>query len=302
MRTTMPWSDTSYPAIRRVMGPSRHQLDDEALEDLLVELFPQAVPGDVEDFMRTVQSFGKQVAPLAQRALPGIVQGAVTGATVAGPWGAVAGAIGGGAASLLGGSRSAPGAQPAQPPRLVQPAQPPGVSPPLQEPAVSPPAQVPGIAPAVASPVAGATAPAQLMALLSRPETLQALLSLLMSGAGRGTVQVGSQAVPPPAFANAISELAEEAAEHAAAPAGGIAGYLLDPRGNPRCDIANPAERASLLLADIASVVAEEANEDREIRTRPDDIGLSMAAEAVEESNPLDSYEAALEGRSRYDG
>jgi hypothetical protein len=307
MRTTMRWSDTSYPAVRRVMGPEREHMTDEALEDLLGDLFPEAVPGDVEDFMRSLQTFGKQVAPLAQRALPGVIKGATTGATVAGPWGAVAGAIGGGAASLLGGGGAQSAPRPAPPtPRPPTP-QPPAPGPMALQPAVTPPAPVAepsppapvAAPPAGAAAVAGTAAPAQLLALLSRPETMQALLSMVMAGAGRSAIRVGAQTVPAPAFANAISELAEEAAFAATPGSGAASGYLYDSAGNPRCDVASPAERASLLLADVAAA-ADEAEEPGATADALDDSEWSEADEAFEESDPLDSYEAALEGRQAY--
>jgi hypothetical protein len=302
MRTTMRWSDTSYPAVRRVMGPERERMTDEALEDMLGDLFPEAAPGDVEDFMRSLQTFGKQVAPLAQRALPGVIQGATTGATVAGPWGAVAGAIGGGAAGLLGGS----GAKPA--PRPQPPASPPPVPAPMTpQPAMMPPSPVAepsspapvAAPPASAAAVTATAAPAQLLALLSRPETMLALLSMLMASAGRNTVTVGTQAVPANAFANAISELAEEAAFAATPGSGAASRYLYDPAGNPRCDIASPAERASLLLADVALAATEEAEAFDAAEEAVDDVEWS-ANEAFDDSDPLDSYEAALEGRHAY--
>src|SRR6266540_2416257 len=92
--------DTDYPAIRRVMGAEREYLDDEALETVIADAFGGAEPTEVESFLRSIQGFGKQVAPVAQKVLPGIAQGALTGATVAGPWGAVAGAVGGGVSGL----------------------------------------------------------------------------------------------------------------------------------------------------------------------------------------------------------
>ena len=307
MRTTMRWSDTSYPAVRRVMGPERERMTDEALEDMLGDLFPEAAPGDVEDFMRSVQTFGKQVAPLAQRALPGVIQGATTGATVAGPWGAVAGAIGGGAAGLLGGGGTKPAPRPQPSAPLPQVPAPPVPAPMTPQPAVMPPSPVaePGPAAPVAAPPTGAAAvpataaPAQLLALLSRPETMLALLSMLMASAGRSTVTVGTQAVPANAFANAISELAEEAAFAAMPGSGAASRYLYDPAGNPRCDIASPAERASLLLADVALAAAEEPEAFDAAEEAVDDVEWS-ANEAFDDSDPLDSYEAALEGRHAY--
>ena len=45
-----------------------------------------SLPGDTtEDFMSMLGSVGKAVGPTLQRAAPGIIQGATTGATVGGP-------------------------------------------------------------------------------------------------------------------------------------------------------------------------------------------------------------------------
>lgn len=263
---------TEYPAVRRVMGPTRDRLDDDALEALLVDSFPGAEPEDVEDFMQTLQAFGRQAAPVAQKALPGVIAGATTGAAL-GPWGALVGGVAGGAASLLSGPSAAPG--PAAPPAAAPTPAPAGQAGPAGPPA-----------PASSAPAATA----QLLTLLSRPETMQALLALLMSGSGRSTVQVGQRQVPAGAFANAISETAARLAEAAAAPLDeAITEYLFD-NGQPRGDVANPVERSAMLLSDLAAVAAEEAAEEQE--------GDAPAPlpEIWEEQDPLESYEAALLG------
>lgn len=276
--------DTEYPAVRRVMGPDRDLLDDDALEQRLEDLFPGAAAEDVENFMRTLQSFGRQVAPVAQRALPGVVQGAVQGGTIAGPWGALAGAIGGGVAGALS-DPSRPGAPPAPPAGVAPP--PPGAAPAVSVAAIP--------APGSAGP---APATAQLLALLSRPETLQALLALLMPGAGRSTVQVGAQPVPAAAFANAIAETAAAAADAAGHPLEqSVSEYLFDSLGQPRADLVNPGERAALLLSDLAAVAAQEA----EAEADEDALDEDWAVEdfEAEESDPLEGYEDALRGLVR---
>jgi hypothetical protein len=130
--------------------------------------------------------------------------------------------------------------------------------------------------------------------LLSRPETMQALLSLVMSTAGRGSIPLGSMQVPPAAFANAISELAAQAAE--------VAGvltqdrdwdHLVDALGNLRCDVVNPAERAALLVTDVLAAGADEAD-DEEVAS--DEPLLPAWKSVVYIADPLDSYEAALQG------
>jgi hypothetical protein len=290
---------TDFPAVRRVMGSERHRLDDDALEAILAELFPGSDPEDVEDFMGSLQRFGRQAAPVAQRALPGAISGATQGAAVAGPWGALAGAVGGGAASALSGARpSAPGraAPPARPPSASPTAAAGGTPPPAlaaQQPAVlaEPPPHAAG-QPPPASPVAATAAAAQLLALLSRPETMQALQALLLPGLGRSTVQVGPGEVPPAAFANAIAETAALVAEAAALPLEEPAtDYLFDSEGHARGDIANPSARAALLLSDLAAVAAAEALDDEEEDV--DDFAESVDEEDTA-TDPLDAYEAAL--------
>ena len=260
-------TETDYPAVRRVMGSGRDHLSDEALEHLLERMFPGAEAEYVEDFMRTLQQFGRQAAPIVQKVGPGMAQGALQGGMVAGPWGALAGALGGGAASLLGGGGR--GAAPARAPAPAAPQIPGGLAP------IAPQAPAGGV---------GGAASAQLLTLLSRPETMQALLSLVMAQSGRGTVPVGQHQVPAVAFANAISELASEAALSG----GESSGYWFDPHGAPRCDLASPSARAALLWGDLAEAAeAEAADWDQQE-------GESMDLEEADDA--LASFETALQG------
>jgi hypothetical protein len=293
MYTRSDWeiADTSYPAIRISMDEMHLQLDDEQLEDYLSEVMPGASPEDVENFMRSLQRFGRQVAPVAQRALPGIIQGAAQGGMAAGPWGALAGAIGGGAASLLSGGGRTPQQQPAARPPPARPTMPPPARP------VTAPAAVPATAAAPGTP-----AIQQLLAMLSRPETMQALSALLLSGSGRSTVVVGNRAVPAAAFANAIAEIAAEVAETTSSSfADSLSEYLIDDYGEIRGDIVNPAERARLLLSDLFQVASEEFYDQPEFDD--DDIEeVDMLESWDEEENmmdddALDEYELALAGR-----
>jgi hypothetical protein len=259
--------ETDFPAVRRVMGPERNRLDDDAVEGLLSELFPDADPEDVEDFMGSMQAFGRQAAPVAQRALPGAMQGATQGAAIGGPWGALIGAAGGAAGSLLQGKA-------------------PGASAPA-------PVSLPTAPPAPPVPPGAATNPsAQLLALLSRPETMQALLALMLAGSGRSTVQVGEKAVPAAAFADAIAESAALVAEAAAPLDESVSGYLFDAEGEPRGDIANPGARAAVLLGDLCSVADAEAldGEEDEAYDHPS----TTIYEGGGTQDPIDSYEAAL--------
>ncbi|MDP1913225.1 hypothetical protein [Brevundimonas sp.] len=292
---------TDYPAVRRVMGSQRVRLDDTQLEDLIESMFPESDAGDVEDFMRDLQSLARKVAPLAQRALPGVMKGAASGAAVAGPWGAIAGGLGGGVATLVGGGKAAPARPAGSPPRAAAataaavasaaPAAPAG-------PATTPLSPSPSPAPDAGAGAARPLAAAQLLALLSRPETTQALLAMLMGGTGKPSVAVGARTVPAPAFANAIAELASEtAAAWSGAPRQATSDYLLDDAGDPRGDIYNPSARAALLLSDLADVADSESLDDE----APLPLRGYAAFDSETADDPIDGYEAALEDRSRYD-
>lgn len=250
---------TNYPAVRWVLGAQHRGLDDLEIEDLVVEALPDANPEDVEDFMGALQGFGRQAAPLAKQALPGVIQGAKQGAMVGGPWGAVIGAAGGGAASILGGrgGTAAPGAPPA--------------------------------AAAPSAPAASQQAVGDLLALLSRPETMQAMAALLMAQTGR-MVPVGATQIPALAFANAISETAARIVESAAGPTDDRAGaYLYDSTGAPRCDIANPADRARLILGGLAEQAVQETDGEPS-----DDTPLANDAD------PMQAYLDAVNGRTSH--
>lgn len=267
---------TAYPAVRRVMGSMRRELDDDNIEELLESMFPTTAPEDVENFMRTLQSIGKTVAPIAQRALPGMIQGAVQGGMMGGPWGALAGAVGGGAMSALGaGGGAGTPAPSAGGPRRPTPG--------------NGPRALTGTTSALA-PVGG-DAVAQLLALLSRPETMQALLALLMSRSGRGSVSVGARRVPARAFANALAELAAQVAD-GDSPDDGAVGYLLDSEGEPRCDAADPGARALLLVSDLMRHAATEVPAEDWYE---DDDPFDGWSDDVDD--PLDGYEAGLQGR-----
>ena len=250
--------DTEYPAVRLALRDRGINEDDEQLEQTLLRMFPEADPQEVESFMRGLRNFSRQlapiartVAPLAQRAGQGALKGGLSGLMTAGPWGAVAGALGGGALSLL---------SPPQPsPSAVQPAGPGTASQQVAQPTLTAqPIQPAAPVPAPSSVAAGTSpAVAQLLALLSRPETMQALQALLLGAAGRPTVAVGGRQVPTTAFANAIAELAAEALE--TSERGYAEDYLYADDGSPRCDIANRTEQAALVLADLAVVEANEA-------------------------------------------
>jgi hypothetical protein len=270
-------SDTDYPAVRRVMGEHRLHLDDDALESVLEELFPDSDPAHVESFFGSMQRFGKEVAPIAQRAVPGAVQGAMTGASVGGPYGALAGlAIGATTGALSAPQGPAKPVAPATPtapvPPPIMPAPPPTTMPapppttmpaplpttmpaplPTTMPAPLPttmPAPPPTTAATTPNPPMAAKAAEALLAIITNEATINALQAYLLQTLGRSTVTVGDKQVPPAAFANAIAEFAAIAAENAMATEA-TTDYLYGDSGWPRGDLASPLERAEILLSDL---------------------------------------------------
>lgn len=322
--------NTKFPATMRVLGPFRESLLDEQIEQLLIEAFPGSSPEDVENFARNLQRFGASVGRVAQRALPGVIQGASAGAAL-GPYGALVGALAGGGASLIAGGRQAQ-------PRPVQPApRVPTTAPPAQttlpKPTTRPthtlppktggttPTQIP--ARAMASP-----ATAQLLSLLARPETMQALLSMLMGSAGRGRVAVGRQQIPVQTFANSIAELASQAAQEATQLQDShseffMESYSLNDSDDPRCDAYNPIERAALLVQKLNEQAEKRRSEQQSLRRkleREEDLYEELeheegsddaiyptwvfdqldSAVAGDENEFINAYESALEGVNNY--
>jgi hypothetical protein len=94
-------------------------------------------------------------------------------------------------------------------------------------------------------------ASAQLLQLLLRPETLQALLAMALGPIGAANVRVGTTNVPVADFSSALGVLTELAsAEYAAVapPRLGIGGYLYDYAGEAVGDPVVAEHRAAALL------------------------------------------------------
>jgi len=111
-------TSTAYPRLRESLGADYLELSDEQIDLLVAEIYgPGVTAEDVESFWndvgrgfqkvaKGVGTFARQAAPVVGRALPGIAQGALTGASVGGPFGAIAGAVAGGAGGVLAQSRN----------------------------------------------------------------------------------------------------------------------------------------------------------------------------------------------------
>jgi hypothetical protein len=104
-------------------------------------------------------------------------------------------------------------------------------------------------------------------------------------------VPVGQHQVPATAFANAISELASEAAVNP----GGAASYWYEPHGAPRCDLADPRARTALLWRDVAEAAEAEASD---AGAWESDAAWDSDSDA---GDALDSFEAALAGEQSDD-
>jgi hypothetical protein len=180
----------TYRVMHGALSEALRGAPDDVLDD---ELGP-----DVAEWLGAVGNAINTITPYVKKAAPGMLQGAVTGVQMGGPWGALLGAGAGGLAgatgtSLGGLTGGAPGVMPAM--------------------TGSPAAVAPGFA-GIANPAA-----AQLLGALMRPEVLQALLAQAMGASGATTVPVQGVAVPVTAYTNLIQSLAAEAnAAHRGAP------------------------------------------------------------------------------------
>jgi hypothetical protein len=244
-----------YVGIRELLAPHYADLPADQLDARLGAILGEMSPDDLENFWQSVKRFGQRAMPVLQRALPGVLQGAVsgatTGATVGGPWGALVGGLAGGA---LGGVQSAQ-QRPVRPTRV--PAPPVGGGIPV---------------PGPMRPTAGGGSPAaaQLLQMINRPEVQQALLAMVMGQAGTRNVSAGDTPVPVAAVANTLGVLANQAAAEyhqvVSSEGGGTPLYLLDNAGEFVCDVANPSERAGVVLARFAAADAAEwaATEDED--------------------------------------
>jgi hypothetical protein len=178
-----------YPELRKVLGGPYRGMPAQQIESMMEDYNLNAE--NMENFLSTLGDIGRGIV----RALPQVLPAAlpIAGSVLGGPLG---GMLGGMAGQALG---SALGPRPPATPLPAGP-QPAGG----QGPAAggSMPVPMPG-----GSPAAG-----QLLQTIFRPETLQALISMLMGQAGRTSIPVGNTQVPLGGFANAIGVLANQAA------------------------------------------------------------------------------------------
>jgi len=211
-----PSGTLEYPALREALDERYASLPPEDIEQLVYEMFGPAVQAeDLESIFGsigkafsnlgpTLSNIAQQAAPVIARVAPAAAQGAVTGAGIGGPYGALAGLGVGILSSLLGGGGApAPGGAPPRPAPSAA-----GIP---QPSAPSAPALPAGAA--AASPAAAALA-----SLVSRPELGNVLKSAIMGSHGRPSVPVGQSGtqVGVDAFMQLLGALATQASiEHA---------------------------------------------------------------------------------------
>src|SRR5277367_4317227 len=163
-------SDATVIGLRASLAPECAGLPVSHLQGILDSTVSSLPDGTTEDFLSTLGSVGKAVAPALQQAAPSVAQGAATGATF-GPWGALIGAGADLASSLIQGQRKpAAAAQPISPP-AASPASPPAASPATPASPPQPAAVTPPTAPSAASPPQPSRTPATTAAPASVPNT-----------------------------------------------------------------------------------------------------------------------------------
>lgn len=230
---------TDYPLLSASLDPRYAGMPRAALGELVESIYgvgvaPEDVEGLFDDIGRGLQHaaqgvgrFAQQAAPIVGNALPSVAQGAASGAAF-GPWGALIGAGAGLASGLLqqsnnrtardiGGAIHSVGS-------LVSTVRGGGAGGGLGS-LASVASGALGQTPAGQAAMGslrpqGRTQPGgaanQLLAMLARPEMLQALMSSLMGAAGRQNVQVGTQQVPVSQMLAGLSQVAGRAAHEAA--------------------------------------------------------------------------------------
>ena len=250
-------SPEALDGLRTCLRPEYAELPREHLEQVVSSSVGEMSPAISEDFMKTLSSVGAALAPTLQRAAPSIVQGATSGASVGGPWGALIGAGAGLASSALGGTKPAPPAA-----SRAAPAQAPG-------PAAPP-------SPVATSLPTGQTAAATFFGLLNNPAVRQALVSQVFGGAG--TPQVTSAAgatVPRGAVNNLLMQLLANASEGLPEQESAMdESYLQDDAGEYLADPASVDQRAAVVLARLQSerpVIVDTAESFTSVEWMPDE-------------------------------
>ena len=272
-----PWQATNvegaYPGVRAALRPDLADLSDEEVEQTVTwALGPSVSAAELEEFFPAILGgIAKLAGPVLSGVLPSVAKGigGLLGGGGAAGGGSIVSKLLGGLVPSIGGLLGGGGAPtPPQVPRPVPPA-------------------------AVQLPAGGSPAAGQLLSLVTQPQFLQALMSLLMGQAGRPMIPVGQAGtpVPAPAFAGLVQTLAGRVlGDYAAGNViPGEAAYLMSESGEFIVDPADPQQRADVLLellrsaseAEAASFAAMDVESD-EAEAAGDDYYYGVASESEE--------------------
>jgi hypothetical protein len=240
MRNGQP--ETAYPKIRGSLSQNLSELSDSQIEAVFKRqnIDAESLEGFFDDLGKIASSVGTAVVKAAPTVLP--IAGQVVGTAFGGPLGA---ALGGQLGSIAGGAIGAATGQ---------------------RPAAG--GAAPGPLGAVASLLGGSPAAGQLLQTITRPETMQALMSMFMGPMGKPNIPVGPAQTPVPvgAFSNLLGVLTNQAAAEYNASVSAANGrppaYMTDYAGEAKGDPAVAEDRAQALLELLQNV--DEAQESAE--------------------------------------
>ncbi|GAA0920726.1 hypothetical protein [Virgisporangium aurantiacum] len=244
---------TDYPHLRDALDDRFSALTDAELDSVFESAFGEGVtPAEYEEFFSglgkafsniggDIGRFAQQAAPVVASAAQGAMQGAAAGSRL-GPYGALFGALAGGTGSALKSHGTGAARDVGNVITGVV-----GTAGAL----TGGGGTGPGLAGLLGGGGAGrAPATSQLLGLLARPETAQALAALV--GGRNPAVPAGPSGVPVPAnaFAGLLSALARESEAEALSWGDAVAvpAYLVGPRGDLVADPADPDQCSGRLL------------------------------------------------------
>jgi hypothetical protein len=225
-------SPSSLLGLRTCLRSEFADVPGEHLEEVVTASMSDLPQPVAENFLKSLGSLGKTVAPVLQRAAPGIAQGAASGASVGGPWGALIGAGVGLASS------ASKGAKPARP----------------AAPTMSPMGGTVG-GTAAAAPVpalpTGQPAAATLVSLLQNPSVLQALMSQVLGASGTPQVATATgTSLPRGAINGLLMQLLANASEGLVeSDQPSEQSYLQDDLGEYLIDPASSEQQAAVVLS-----------------------------------------------------
>jgi hypothetical protein len=258
---------STMEALRASVRPEYAEMDAMELEQLVEDAVSGLPEQSAESVWSALGSVGKKVAPVLQRAAPSMVQGAASGATVGGPWGALLGAGAGLASSALGGKSKPAATSPAAPAGAAARALP----------------RVPGLP-------SGQGAAAMLFGLMDNSAVRNAIASQIFGSTGdQGVVAPSGARIPRGAVNNLLMQLlagASEALDESESV--DEQAYLRGEDGEYIADPASPEQQAAAVLAHLtqpsAGAPAAESDEwiGDDVLAMGDDVEFAGEIESVD--------------------